>query len=94
VLAPFGGEAVLDQETGLVWERSPSNGGFPWHDDVIGGAVDGCYARVVGGRHTTTPPSSAYVVDFADGSLVPWLTGDLARAWCVRGGHGFDVPAP
>jgi Protein of unknown function (DUF1566) len=49
VLPQFGGEAVLDKETGLVWERSPSPDAVPW-TGIFGGAVAMCYAKLVGGR--------------------------------------------
>jgi hypothetical protein len=39
------GEAVLDKETGLVWEKSPDTTTKSWND-----AVDYCYTKVVGGR--------------------------------------------
>lgn len=45
VLAPFGGAAVLDQETGLVWDREPSTS---LTDQ--GGAIDACTQRVIGDR--------------------------------------------
>ena len=41
----MGGEAVLDKETGLVWERVPSSEFVDWF-----AAVDHCYKRTVGGR--------------------------------------------
>ena len=44
VLKAFDNEAVLDKETQLVWEISPT-GGLGWLD-----AVSHCYNRVIGGR--------------------------------------------
>jgi hypothetical protein len=38
-------EAVLDKETGLVWELSPSTDDMDWHD-----AIAHCYNKNVGGR--------------------------------------------
>src|SRR5512140_126433 len=46
VLSNLNNAAVLDRETGLVWERSPSAARVPvWAD-----AVNDCYARIIGGR--------------------------------------------
>jgi len=42
---PTGGAAVLDRETGLVWERSPDTTRFPWNFASIV-----CASKKVGGR--------------------------------------------
>jgi hypothetical protein len=42
---PLGGAAVLDRETGLVWERSPSASSFSWY-----AAHDHCINLNVGSR--------------------------------------------
>jgi hypothetical protein len=39
------GAAVLDKETGLVWEKSPDTTPIKWYD-----AVTYCYNKTVGGR--------------------------------------------
>ncbi len=49
----MGGAAVLDKETGLVWEQSPAIGTFPWDPDWwihSYSAVRTCNDRIVGGR--------------------------------------------
>jgi hypothetical protein len=45
VLTDFGGAAVRDNETGLVWEHSPETTPRTWED-----AVRTCWLRQVGGR--------------------------------------------
>jgi len=45
VLSTFSQEAVLDMETGLVWERSPSTKLGTWFE-----AMGDCYSRIVGDR--------------------------------------------
>jgi len=45
LLAPFANQAVLDIETGVVWERNPSGAAFTWST-----AQDHCNALVVGKR--------------------------------------------
>lgn len=45
LLAPFANQAVLDRETGIVWERAPSPQAFTWDQ-----AQKRCNALVVGNR--------------------------------------------
>ena len=39
LLSDFSGKAVMDRETGLVWERQPSNQTFAWPNTVLQKAV-------------------------------------------------------
>ena len=45
VLSQFGNEAVLDKETQLVWQRTPSSGTGIWQ-----GAINSCFQLQLGGR--------------------------------------------
>src|SRR6185503_17367616 len=48
VLGQFNNEAVLDNETGLVWERSPSTAKYAWNTWLS--AHIWCNTRTIGGR--------------------------------------------
>jgi hypothetical protein len=50
VLSEFNNEAVLDRETGLVWERTPNSQAVQWSNarllcaqKVVGGLVGGAF---------------------------------------------------
>lgn len=64
VLADFNNEAVLDKETGLVWEKAPSTQRESWYT-----AVDKCAEKEVGGRQGWLLPSINQLASLADTSV-------------------------
>jgi hypothetical protein len=62
VLASFNGEAVLDKETGLVWQRAPSSTSeFDWATSV---AL--CIGTAIGGRRGFRLPSAWELLSLKD----------------------------
>ena len=69
VLSNFGGQAVLDRETGLVWEKSPSAAvGFTWDN-----AVFHCNNLSLGNRNGWKLPSIQELTSLMDESVTPTL---------------------
>lgn len=64
VLKDFNGEAVLDNETLLVWERSPSTAGAEWIS-----APMRCAIKSVGGRKGWRLPSFYELMSLIDPSV-------------------------
>jgi hypothetical protein len=66
VLSPFGGAAVRDNNTGLVWEQSPSGGGTTrmWEQ-----AINDCVNKTVGGTAGWRLPSVVELKSIQDPSL-------------------------
>jgi hypothetical protein len=78
VLKSFSDEAVLDQETGLVWEKIPetSSGGWAFIDDE-------CFAHFTGGRLGWRPPTLEEML-----SLMDPLQNETGK---LPPGHPFDL---
>jgi hypothetical protein len=69
VLAAFNNNAVLDKNTGLVWERSPSTTTARWDDITPTGAAHTCIDRIVGGQKGWRLPAIAELMSLVDPSV-------------------------
>jgi hypothetical protein len=85
VLSNWNNEAVLDRETGLVWERSPASTTHTW-----AGARIECTQRTVGGRMGWRLPSIFELASLPDPS-VP--SPDPFGTTTLPPGHPFTVTA-
>ena len=63
----LGGEAVLDKETGLVWQQSPETRQRTWSE-----AIGRCANRDTGGRHGWRLPSLSELGSLVDRSELPF----------------------
>lgn len=80
VLAAFNNQAVLDKETGLVWEKSPQAESDTWANVCFR-----CLNNAVGGRRGWRLPSVVELTTLLDPSVAPVPTGGLL----LPAGHPF-----
>lgn len=71
------GEAVLDKETGLVWERSPSEPGVGWPS-----GCPHCYQKKVANRKGWRLPTIEELASLVD---------DDNTNWALPTGHPFNL---
>lgn len=81
ILSNFSSEAVLDRNTGLVWERSPATTLTSWS-----GATFGCINKNVGGQKGWRLPSIPELASLIDPSVAPGPT--------LPAGHHFTNVQP
>lgn len=65
-LQEFNSEAILDKETGLVWERSPLTTFHPWTGGIFVNALAQCLQRTTGGRIGWRLPSVHELASLVD----------------------------
>lgn len=63
-MSVLGGEAILDWETGLVWEKSPDTSTRTW-----AGAISDAYTKEVGGRKGWRFPTVEELASLVDTSV-------------------------
>jgi hypothetical protein len=68
ILSNFASAAVLDRETGLVWERSPETATVDWNS-----ARSSCISKNVGGRKGWRLPAIAELTSLVDPTQNPAL---------------------
>ncbi len=66
ILPAFNSDAVRDNETGLVWERSPQTAGETWDN-----ARSVCASKTVGNRKGWRLPSMPELASLVDPSVAP-----------------------
>ena len=81
VLSDFNEEAVLDLETGLVWERSSLTNPETWQS-----AVELCYEKKIGERMGWRLPTFEELSSLVDGSVK--VNGESAT---LPPGHPFNM---
>ena len=69
ILSNFAGAAVLDRETGLVWEKSPETTSLPWSN-----ARFVCATKNVGGRKGWRLPVFDELASLVDPTVTPGPT--------------------
>ena len=69
VLSAFGGAAVRDNNTGLVWERAPDINNRPWSGASSTSASSYCANKIVGGAAGWRLPSVVELKSVQDPSL-------------------------
>jgi hypothetical protein len=98
VLAAFNNDAVRDNETGLVWERSPQTIEVPW-----GFARTTCINKNVGGRRGWRLPSIPELASLVDPSVAspgptlpaghPFANVQSAQYWSASTNSEFPTGA-
>jgi len=99
VLAAFNNDAIRDNNTGLVWEKSPRTATATWN-----GARFTCINKNVGGQKGWRLPSIPDLASLIDPSVAPpWFVyfgigfvdhdskTRTGHAWCVRCGMSADT---
>jgi hypothetical protein len=108
VLEEFDDQAVLDQETGLVWQREPADQpGSSFYRTNFFGAIRHCYRVLTGGRMgwrlptaeeltsllVATPTSNPAIMRGALPSGHPFINIGAERYWSVSEGSFNSVAA-